>query len=120
MDYNNEERDFEINAYIYDNNQVKINLEPLFIRGIDLHEMYIKNLPWSIQGCKKYGIKQDYFLLDIYEIKKDNEIKKQHQNTKTLLKYNYFLHGFFGDQNIFGRRASKYLPFKCRKIEKKV
>lgn len=119
LDYNNSERDFEISDYILDKGIVKIDLEPLRVRGIDLHEMYFKNLPWDIEGCENLGIKQDYFLLDIYEIENKDELTRLHQDTKTLLKYNYFLHGFFGDQCIFARRSSKYLPFRCCKISKR-
>ena len=118
LDYRNSERDFEITDYILDNGIVRINLEPLRVRGIDLHEMYFKNLPWNIDGCEKYGIKQDYFLLDIYEMENSKELNRLHRDTNTLLKYSYFLHGFFGDQSIFARRSSKYLPSKCYRIKK--
>jgi hypothetical protein len=37
-------------------------------------------------------------------------------DTQTLKDNAYFLHGFFGDQNIFARRRTKYVPSRCRRI----
>lgn len=119
LDYRNNERDFEIRDYVLDNGVVKIDLESLRVRGIDLHEMYFKNLPWGIEDCEECGIVQDCFLLDIYEMENSKELIRLYQDTGTLLKYSYFLHGFFGDQCIFARRPSKFLPSKCYKIKKR-
>ncbi|MFA6099458.1 MAG: hypothetical protein WC750_01095 [Patescibacteria group bacterium] len=118
LNYSDQSRDFEIQDFVFDGQRVQVALEPLMARGIDLHEMFIKNLPWDIKGCDRFGIKQDYYLLDIHRIKDDKKIKKLRSDTKILLKNNNFLHGFFGDQNVFARRASKYLPFACFKIER--
>lgn len=120
LDFNNKERDIEIQDYICKNETVKIDHEPLRARGVDLQEMYAKNLPWNIKNCEKLGIKQDFFILDIYEITNQSKIKKLFKDTDTLTKNKDFLHGFFGDQNIFGRRSSRYLPSRCFKVNKKI
>jgi len=120
LDFDNEQRDVEIQNYIFKGGSVKIDPEPLMARGVDLQEMYAKNLPWNIKDCEKMGIKQDFFILDIYEVVNKNKIKKLFRDTDTLIKNKDFLHGFFGDQNIFGRRSSRYLPFRCFKINKKI
>ncbi|MFX0138248.1 MAG: hypothetical protein ACFFDN_31695 [Candidatus Hodarchaeota archaeon] len=119
LNFGNNERDIEIKDFILSEGKTRINQKSLQARGVDLQEMYTKDLPWNIQDCEKIGIKQDFFLLDIYEIKEKEKIKKLFQDTKTLVKNRYFLHGFFGDQNIFGRRPSRYLPSACYSIEKK-
>lgn len=119
LEYNNAERDFKIKDFVYRNGVYTIDYKSLRVRGIDLHEMYVKNLPWDLKECEKLNIEQKFFLLDIYEIKIKNKIEKLLDNSKALRENQYFLHGFFGDQNIFGRRKTKYLPYKCQRILKK-
>lgn len=120
LDFDSEERNVEIQDYILKNEVVEINQEPLIARGVDLQEMYAKNLPWNINDCEKLKIKQDFFILDIYEITNQNKVKKLFKDTNTLIKNKDFLHGFFGDQNIFGRRSTRYLPSRCFKVSKKI
>lgn len=119
LDYNNSDRDFEINDFIIKDKICYPDFKSLRARGIDLHEMYFKNLPWGLEACKKVGISQEYFLLDVYKIKKDKNYKALANDSKTLKNNAHFMHGFFGDQNVFGRGETKYLPLNCFRIWKK-
>lgn len=116
LDHDNAQYDFEIKDFVRKNGVWDFDFKSLQTRGIDLHEMYLKNLPWTLGECGELGIKQEFFLLYIYEIRDRNKIGKLFKNTKILKENRYFLHGFFGDQNVFGRRPSKFLPYKCRKV----
>jgi hypothetical protein len=122
LDYDNRERDCEITDFIKNGGGVvDFDYNTLRARGIDLHEVFAKNLPWTLNEMNELGISQEFFLLDIYEIQeKDKKItNKLFADSNLLNKNQYFLHGFFGDQNIFARRESKYLPSKCQKISLK-
>ena len=88
------------------------------MRSIDLQGMYTNDLPWHIDRAEELGITQDFFLLGIYKIKDISKINKLKKETELLKNNRYFLHGFFGNQNIFGRRVSEYLPYKCSKMTK--
>ena len=118
LEYTEDERDFEIKDFWDEGDKYSIDFEALRARGIDLHEMYSKNLPRTIEAAEEMGITQDSFLLDIYRIKKGEDYKELFVDTAILKKNKWFLHGFFGDQNIFGRRESLYLPSKCQRITK--
>ncbi len=118
LDYDNCERDFEIKDFVWRGKIFNIDYNSLRARGIDLHEMYLQNLPWTKKECKKLGIEQEFFMLDIYEIKDKGKIKKLFEDSEVLKENKFFLHGFFGDQNIFARREAKYLPYKCQRIKK--
>jgi hypothetical protein len=119
LDYTNSERDFEIKDFIENSHTIDFDYCALRSKGIDLHEMYLQNLPWTLAKCEELGIQQEYFLLDVYEIKEKGRIKKLFNDSKTLKKNQQFLHGFFGDQNIFGRRFSRHLPYRCQRINRK-
>lgn len=116
LDYGNTKRDCEIKDFVQKNRVWNFDFESLRSRGIDLHEMYLKNFPWTLEECDNLCIEQDFFLLDIYEIRDKRKIRGLFNNSKILRENRYFLHGFFGDQNIFGRRPTKYLPYKCQRI----
>lgn len=118
LDYDNDERDFEIRDFVKANGAYNIDFKALRVRGIDLHEMYTNDLPWDIEEAKKIGVEQVFFLLNIRKITDYSKIKELKETTELLKSNAYFLHGFFGDQNIFGRRSSKYLPYKCQKLSK--
>lgn len=119
IDYRECSRDFEIKDFIRkESGIIDFDYKSLRARGIDLHEIYAQNLPWCLSDCKKIGIEQEFFILDIFEIKNNikKNIKKLFNDTELLKKNKFFLHGFFGDQNIFARRESRYLPSKCQRI----
>ena len=116
LDYENHERDFEISDFYKKDDIYEIDFGSLRARGIDLHEMYTRDLPLDIKQTEALGITQDLFLLDLYKIKEGKKINNLFTNTEVLKKNKYFLHGFFGDQNIFGRRKAFYLPSSCSKI----
>lgn len=118
IDYTNDDRDFEIKDFWKDNGAYVIDFEALRARGIDLHEMYTRDLPLDAINGELLGITQDFFMLDIYRIVDQSSVNALFEDTELLKKNKHFLHGFFGDQNIFGRRKSYYLPYKCHKIEK--
>lgn len=117
LDYFNQERNIDINDFKKDTHKCEIDYKALRVRGVDLHEMYAQNLPFNLKEAKEWGIEQDFFLLDIKKINiKEGLFQDLFQNTEFLKRHQKFLHGFFGDQNIFGRRETKYLPFKCTKV----
>lgn len=116
LDYSNTEREFEIKDFTKANGTYEIDFAALRARGIDLQEMYTRDLPWELEEAEKLGINQDFFLLEIFRISDNSKIEKLRQDTEILKQNRYFLHGLFGDQNIFGRRTSEYLPGKCYKI----
>jgi hypothetical protein len=118
LEYSNSDRDFEIKDFVKDNGSLSIDFSALRTRGIDLHEMYTADLPENIVDAKKAGIEQEFLLVDIYKIAEPDieNINTVFRDTELLKKNRHFLHGFFGDQNIFGRRKAKYLPYKCSKI----
>ncbi len=118
LDYANCERDFEIKDFVSKEGVYFIDYRAIRTRGIYLHEMYLQKLPWNLKGCQKAGIKQDFFLLEIYRIKNKTKLKKLAEKPKLLKKYQYLLHGFFGDQSVFCRWPSEFLPFKCYRIGK--
>lgn len=118
LDYDNKERDLEIEDFYKENGTYEIDFRALRTRGIDLQEMYTKDLPWEVEEAEKLGVTQDFFLLDIYRISDNSKIQELKQNTEILKANCNFLHGFFGDQNIFGRRMSSYLPNKCYSIKR--
>ena len=119
LDYNNNDRDFEIIDFIKNGNSYQIDYDALFAKGIDLNEMYSRELPLNFKQMEKAKISFDFFLLNIYKVADSPKINGLFNNTKVLKNNKYFLHGFFGDQNIFGRGKTKYLPHRCQKILKK-
>lgn len=116
LDYTDDERDFEIKDFYKKDGVYEIDFEALRARGIDLHEMYTSDLPLDVEKAKALGISQEVFLLDIYKIKDTSKIDLLFRDTDILKKNKSFLHGFFGDQNIFGRRKAVYLPCNCMKV----
>lgn len=119
LDYDNAERDFEIKDFVTKGGVFQLDFGSLRARGIDLHEMYTRDLPMSLDECERLGIIQEYYLVDIYRIV-DHSLVNELKNNAGVLKENKdFLHGFFGDQSIFGRRQSEYLPSQCRQIKRK-
>lgn len=118
MDYDNCERDFRINDFQKKDNSYAPDYKALRVRGIDLHEMYFKNLPFDLEGHKLLGIEQRFFLVDIYRIDLHNS-RIRNLSIEVLKEHEYFLHGIFGDQNIFGRGVTRHLPFQCHEVRTK-
>lgn len=119
LDYQNDDRDYEIKDFYDAGQRYEVDFEALRARGIDLYEMYTNDLPRDIQHATSLGIRQEYFLLDICKLAKDKNFKALFDNTALLRENKYFLHGFFGDQNVFGRGEVTYLPFRCQRISLK-
>ncbi|MFA7302556.1 MAG: hypothetical protein WC030_02295 [Candidatus Paceibacterota bacterium] len=120
LDYQNGDRDFEIQDFKRDGDVYEIDYGALRARGIDLHEMYTRDLPLDPNDIETLGITQDFYLLNIYKITDYAAVTAIFNDTALLKSSRHFLHGFFGDQNIFGRRRSYYLPYKCQKIAKTI
>lgn len=119
-DYDNNKRDYELKEFVKKDGHYQIDYKSLRAKGIDLHEMYIQNLPFTLKEHKELGIEQKFYLIDIYEInQKDKQIRELFDNSKKLIENEYFLHGFFGDHNIIGRRPSKWMPFTCHEVKLK-
>jgi len=109
---------FEFNQ----NGYVTPRFRTLRLEGIDLSESYLTGISWNIEDCKKIGVEQKFYILDIYKIRIN--INKRMINSikipsKLLRHYSYFLYGFWGDDYIFGRRASNSLPFMCNEVVKR-
>ena len=113
--YDNDSRDCKINQFKKVDNHYCIDFRSLRVRGIELNEMYFKGLPFDLKGHSSIGIQQKFFLLDINKIDIKN-INIENLSDKILKKYEYFLHGLYGDQNPFGRSPTKYLPTNCSEI----
>lgn len=119
LDQDNNDRDFLITDFKKDGGGWDFDYKALRTCGIDLHEMYSRDLPWSIKEADQLGIEQEFFQLDIYRLSDQSKIERLKQERDSLKEHSYFLHGFFGDQNVFGRRCAEYLPSKGQKIRLK-
>lgn len=114
LDYKNEEREWEIKDFIEKESSYSIDYKALRARGIDLHEIYSKDLPHNLEEAQKIGIEQEFCLLQTYHL--NSELDRVIDDTKILKENDWFLHGIFGDQNVFARRRAKHLPLKCYNI----
>jgi hypothetical protein len=113
LDYQNAERDIPVRDFRDKDGIFEVDYPALRARGVDLHEMYSQDLPMNREESEALGIEQEYYLLDIYEIENLEAMNTLESDTETLRRNKRFLHGLFGDQNIFGRRRAKYLPTKA-------
>ncbi len=117
FEYAATDRDYLITDFIEDGNGIRIDRVSLQVRGIDLCEMYSPDLPWDKRDANQLGIEQEFFLLDISQIDIiSREIRNLFADTKLLKQNSDFLHGFWGDQNIFGRRPVEYIPSKVYSV----
>lgn len=94
----------------------------LSMQGNQIYETYCKGIPQKIEECKDVNIEFKYFLLDLYKPKIDIHNKSINgiNISDEIVKYKLpFLYGFWGDDNIFMRRASEFLPKKCYEITRK-
>lgn len=124
QNYSDNEGDKKINHFIKlsGNGKYIPFYKALNLEGTLVYESYCNGIPESISSAEKLGIKQDFFLLETYM--PEINIRKKSVNgidiSKSLINENpYFLYGFWGDDNIFMRRPSAYLPKRCYKIEKR-
>jgi hypothetical protein len=114
---NSPENDVEITDFINRNNSPRIDYNSLHSKGIYLHELYIKGLPLALHEHQKLGIDQKFYLLETHSINiNESPFTDLFKNTELMNKNQYFLHGFFGDHNVFGRRPAKYLPHHCEEV----
>lgn len=120
LDCYDETRDYEITDFSEEDDFPTIDYSALRVRGIDVHEIYMKGLPFTLEGHDIVGIEQQFYLLDIHEINiTSTPFAALKEDTQLLKKNEHFLHGFFGDQNIFGRQPTKYLPSACYQVTQK-
>ncbi len=119
LDYDDETRDFEIKDFVKENGVLRIDYRSLRTRGIDLHEMYTQDLPENVLQAKAMGILEDLYLLDIKRIPDESTFKSLINESGVLKDNQDFMHGFFGDQNIFGRRKTTFLPTNCCRVSAK-
>lgn len=91
----------------------------LNIEGNLVYETYCKGIPQTLEDSLEQGIEQQFYLLELYKPKIDAHDKSINgiNLSKELASNNsYFLYGFWGDDNIFMRRTSEFLPKKCFEI----
>ena len=119
LDYQNADRDIPVRDFREKSGIFEIDYAAMRARGVDLHEMYSQDLPLSKAESDALGIEQEFYLLDIYEIDSLEPMNSLEADTKLLRENKHFLHGLFGDQNIFGRRKAKYLPSRCYSLKLK-
>lgn len=88
--------------------------------GNMVYEAYSKGIPHNLEDSTKLGIEQKFYLLNIYKPDINvNEKKINGIDLSSELQDNnlYFLYGFWGDDNIFMRRPSEYLPKACYEVK---
>lgn len=97
------------------NGNITIDYQAMRASGIDVYEMYLKGLPEGKMATEELGIALDFHYLSIRKVdeKQKQELRK---NYKTLKQNEHFLHGFFGEQAMYGRNTSKYVPMLCYKV----
>ncbi len=116
LDYKNTDRDIVVTDYKDEDGRCVPDYEILRAKGVDLHEMYTTDLPLELEKINELGIKQEFYFLDIYKITDLDAINCMFNDADLLKRNKHFLHGFFGDQNIFGRRKAAYLPYSCSRV----
>ena len=92
----------------------------LNMEGNMVYETYCKGVPEQLNDCSNLGIEQKHYLLEIYKPKIDIKQKKINNIdlSGNIFEQNpYFLYGFWGDDNIFMRRPSEYLPKTCYEVK---
>lgn len=117
FDYKNADRDIPIRDFMEKDGFFQIDYAALRARGVDLHEMYSQDLPLTKVDAEALGIEQEFFLIDLYEVEGMEAMNVLEADTQILKENKWFLHGLFGDQNIFGRRKTKHLPYRCYSLK---
>ncbi len=121
--YSDDYGDKKINYYKQSSNgRVLPFYRALGIEGNQIYETFCKGIPESVEACRDIKIEFKYFLLELY--KPEINVLEKHINgvdlSDELTKYRLpFLYGFWGDDNIFMRRASEFLPKTCYEITKR-
>ncbi|MBW2967086.1 hypothetical protein KY362_01225 [Candidatus Woesearchaeota archaeon] len=82
--------------------------------GVDVHEMYLQGGGFNIEEHSSFGITQRFFLIDTKRI--DSVELARIRSEPGLKEREWYMHGFFGDQNVFGRRPSEHVPVTCREV----
>lgn len=120
--YSDDFGDKKINHYRQSSNKrIQPFYKALDIEGNQIYETYCNGIPESLNKCSAMGIEVTCFLLELYR-PKVNANKKCINGidiSDELNKYKLpFLYGFWGDDNIFMRRTSEFLPKTCYEITK--
>ncbi|WP_075343144.1 hypothetical protein [Tenacibaculum agarivorans] len=121
--YSDDSGDRKINYYNKNREgRVCPSYKALSVEGSQIYETYCKGIPEDLESCENLGIEFKYFLLKLY--KPQIDIKSKRINgvdiSSELAQYKLpFLYGFWGDDNIFMRRVSQFLPNSCYEITKK-
>jgi hypothetical protein len=118
-EYYDDTRDYFIEDYVEKENTFRVDYSALRARGIDLHEMYSKNLPLTLESAKALGIQQDFYLLEMSKIIDAEPLRGIWQDAQLLKDNQDFMHGFFGDHCAAGicRDPTQYVPVKCFKLK---
>ncbi|MFY0602747.1 MAG: hypothetical protein JXQ93_02275 [Flavobacteriaceae bacterium] len=121
--YSDDFGDKKINHYKQSSNGSVIPFyKALGIEGNQIYETYCKGIPERIKDCNDMGIEFRYFLLELYrpEIDPQDKCINGVDISDELAKYKLpFLYGFWGDDSIFMRRVSEFLPKTCYEITKR-
>lgn len=111
-----------IEDYCHNNDErILHDQELLHIKGIDPYETYIKGLPHTISKCNSIGIKQRYFLIEIKKVTVDNKkyfINGIKISSEIMKKYPNVFSSIWGDDDLFSRRKTDYLPINCFELFK--
>ncbi|MFH1770164.1 MAG: hypothetical protein ABH828_01265 [archaeon] len=115
----NDSRDFKITDFKQGpKGSTIIDYSSLRVRGIDVFETFLRKAPTNMSDMNKLGVKQSFYVLDIYNAKNYNvNFDSISQNSKLLKENEWFLHGFLGDHSLLGRDKAKYIPFNCYEIK---
>jgi hypothetical protein len=85
----------------------------LNLEGNLVYETYCTGIPQSVSDSKTKGIEQRFFLIELYKPQIDSQIKTINGvflSNDLMANDSYYLYGFWGDDNIFMRKPSEYLP----------
>ncbi len=120
QNYSDLDGDKKINHFRKLNNgRVVPFYKALNLEGNLVYETYCTGIPQSLNDCKINGIEQRFFLIELYKPKIDSKQKTINGvsfSNDLVSNDSYFLYGFWGDDNIFMRRPSEYLPKTIHEI----
>jgi hypothetical protein len=114
IDHRCDDRDYSIRRLVERDGYYYIDYAHYRTLGLDIYEMYLQGVGYNMGEHNNLGIEQRFYLLDIEKI--NRSLLKAIQEDPDLKKKQQYLRGFFGEQNIFGRRPATHLPLSCYEV----